>query len=199
MTQSAAKAGEKAGEKARPRGRSANLNLPNGLTVIRLLMIPAILWSFEARIGNQLVAPLLFMAASITDSLDGRIARRYGKVTTLGKFLDPLADKMLILAVLAVLVQDELLPAWVVVVIVGRELLITGLRAIGATQGLIIAATPFGKTKTVSQMAAVGLLMLERPYPQLTPIAFGVVALAVVFTVFSGLDYLWRYRRLLYR
>ena len=165
MTQSAAKAGEKAGEKARPRGRSANLNLPNGLTVIRLLMIPAILWSFEARIGNQLVAPLLFMAASITDSLDGRIARRYGKVTTLGKFLDPLADKMLILAVLAVLVQDELLPAWVVVVIVGRELLITGLRAIGATQGLIIAATPFGKTKTVSQMAAVGLLMLERPYP----------------------------------
>ncbi len=199
MTQSAAKAGEKAGEKARPRGRSANLNLPNGLTVIRLLMIPAILWSFEARIGNQLVAPLLFMAASITDSLDGRIARRYGKVTTLGKFLDPLADKMLILAVLAVLVQDELLPAWVVVVIVGRELLITGLRAIGVTQGLIIAATPFGKTKTVSQMAAVGLLMLERPYPQLTPIAFGVVALAVVFTVFSGLDYLWRYRRLLYR
>ena len=199
MTQTVTKAGEGAGETGQLRRRSPNLNLPNTLTTVRLLMIPAILWSFEARIGDQLVAPLLFMAASITDSLDGRIARRYGKVTTLGKFLDPLADKMLILAVLALLVQDELLPAWVVVLIVGRELLITGLRAIGATQGLIIAATPFGKTKTVSQMAAVGLLMLERPYPQLAPVAFVAVALAVIFTVFSGLDYLWRYRRLLYR
>ncbi|HEV3233919.1 MAG TPA: CDP-diacylglycerol--glycerol-3-phosphate 3-phosphatidyltransferase [Candidatus Dormibacteraeota bacterium] len=199
MTQIVTKAGETAGELAPVRTRSANLNIPNSLTVVRLLMIPAILWTFEARIGDQLVAPLLFVAASITDSLDGRIARRYGKVTTLGKFLDPLADKMLILAVLAVLVQDGLLPAWVVVLILGRELLITGLRAIGGTQGLIIAATPFGKTKTVSQMAAVGLVMLERPYPQLEPLAFAVVALAVIFTMFSGLDYVWRYRRLLYR
>ncbi|HEV1998310.1 MAG TPA: CDP-alcohol phosphatidyltransferase family protein, partial [Candidatus Dormibacteraeota bacterium] len=96
-------------------------------------------------------------------------------------------------------VQDALLPAWVVVVIVGRELLITGLRTIGAAQGLIIAATPFGKTKTVSQMLAVGLLMLERPYPALSVIAGVAVGLAVLFTVFSGLDYFWRYRRLLYR
>lgn len=199
MAQGVTKAGETAEVQVKAGRRSPNLNLPNTLTVLRLLMIPAILWSFEARTVNTLVAPLLFVAASITDSLDGRIARRYGKVTTLGKFLDPLADKMLILAVLALLVQDELLPAWVVVLIVGRELLITGLRAIGATQGLIIAATPFGKTKTVSQMLAVALLMLERPYPQLGPIAFGAVAVAVVFTVFSGLDYLWRYRRLLYR
>jgi CDP-diacylglycerol--glycerol-3-phosphate 3-phosphatidyltransferase len=195
MTQSVTKAGEK----GRVKSRSANFNIPNALTTVRLMLIPAILWTFEARIGSQLVAPMLFVVASVTDSLDGRIARRYGKVTTLGKFLDPLADKMLILAVLAVLVQDELLPAWVVVLIVGRELLITGLRAIGATQGLIIAATPFGKTKTVSQMLAVGLLMLERPYPQLAPVAFVAVAVAVIFTVFSGLDYLWRYRRLLYR
>jgi CDP-diacylglycerol--glycerol-3-phosphate 3-phosphatidyltransferase len=195
MTQSATEAGEK----TRGRSRNANFNIPNALTTVRLMMIPAILWTFESRFGGQLAAPLLFVVASVTDSLDGRIARRYGKVTTLGKFLDPLADKMLILAVLAVLVQDELLPAWVVVLIVGRELLITGLRAIGATQGLIIAATPFGKTKTVSQMLAVGLLMLERPYPQLATVAFVVVTLAVVFTVFSGLDYLWRYRRLLYR
>jgi CDP-diacylglycerol--glycerol-3-phosphate 3-phosphatidyltransferase len=199
VAQGVTKAGETAEVQVKAGRRSPNLNLPNTLTVLRLLMIPAILWSFEARTVNTLVAPLLFVAASITDSLDGRIARRYGKVTTLGKFLDPLADKMLILAVLALLVQDELLPAWVVVLIVGRELLITGLRAIGATQGLIIAATPFGKTKTVSQMLAVALLMLERPYPQLGPIAFGAVAVAVVFTVFSGLDYLWRYRRLLYR
>jgi CDP-diacylglycerol---glycerol-3-phosphate 3-phosphatidyltransferase len=148
---------------------------------------------------HEFVAPALFIVASITDSLDGRIARRYAKVTTMGKFLDPLADKMLILAVLAVLVQDSLLPAWMVVVIVGRELLITGLRAIGAAQGLIIVATPFGKTKTISQMLAVALLMLQRPYPALGGLAKFTVWAAVIFTVFSGLDYLWRYRRLLYR
>ena len=180
--------------------RHENVNLPNTLTTLRLLLIPAILLTFDAQFAyHQLVAPALFIVASITDSMDGRIARRFGKVTTLGKFLDPLADKMLILAVLALLVQDALLPAWIVVVVVGRELLITGLRAVGAAQGLIIVATPFGKTKTVSQMLAVGLLMLERPYPTLTGLAQVMVWAAVAFTVFSGVDYLWRYRRLLYR
>lgn len=187
-------------DKSPARTRSANLNIPNGLTTLRLLLIPAILLSFDAQFAyHQLVAPALFVAASITDSLDGKIARRYAKVTTLGKFLDPLADKMLILAVLALLVQDGLLAAWVVVLIVGRELVITGLRAVGAAQGLIIVATPFGKTKTVSQMLAVGLLMLERPYPALHSLTMVTVWAAVIFTVFSGVDYLWRYRRLLYR
>ena len=189
-----------AGETARTSTRSANLNLPNALTTLRLLLIPVILLTFDAGFTyHQFVAPALFILASITDSLDGRVARRYAKVTTLGKFLDPLADKMLILAVLALLVQDALLPAWMVVLVVGRELLITGLRAVGATQGLIIVATPFGKTKTVSQMLAVGLLMLARPYPGVTGLATVMVWAAVIFTVFSGLDYLWRYRRLLYR
>jgi len=189
-----------AGGTARTSTRSANLNLPNALTTLRLLLIPVILLTFDAGFTyHQIVAPALFVLASITDSLDGRIARRYAKVTTLGKFLDPLADKMLILAVLALLVQDALLPAWVVVLVVGRELLITGLRAVGALEGLIIVATPFGKTKTVSQMLAVGLLMLERPYPGVTGLTTVMVWAAVIFTVFSGLDYLWRYRRLLYR
>lgn len=197
MTESAAERGKT--EAAAP-VKNPNLNLPNTLTVFRLALIPAILYSFDGRFyEHQLVAFALFVAASISDSLDGRIARRYAKVTTVGKFLDPLADKLLILAVLALLVQDALLPAWVVVVIVGRELLITGLRTIGAAQGLIIAATPFGKTKTISQMLAVGLVMLERPYPALSAIAGVAVVLAVLFTVFSGLDYFWRYRRLLYR
>jgi CDP-diacylglycerol--glycerol-3-phosphate 3-phosphatidyltransferase len=196
MTESVVEATEKTAR----RTRSANFNIPNALTTVRLLLIPAILLSFDAQFAyHQLVAVLLFILASITDSLDGRIARRYAKVTTLGKFLDPLADKMLILAVLALLVQDGLLAAWIVVVILGRELLITGLRAVGATQGLIIVATPFGKTKTVSQMFAVGLLMLARPYPALDSFAHTMVWAAVLFTVFSGLDYLWRYRRLLYR
>ena len=197
MTESASERG--AAEPA-ARGKHPNLNVPNALTVFRLVLIPPILYSFDGRFPyHQLVAFALFVVASISDSLDGRIARRYARVTTVGKFLDPLADKILILAVLALLVQDALLPAWVVVVIVGRELLITGLRTIGAAQGLIIAATPFGKTKTISQMLAVGLLMLERPYPALAGIAGVAVGLAVLFTVFSGLDYFWRYRRLLYR
>lgn len=182
------------------RVKSPNFNIPNSLTVFRLLLIPPILYSFDGRFPNhQLVAFGLFAGASFTDSLDGRIARRYARVTTLGKFLDPLADKLLILAVLALLVQDSLLPAWVVIVVVGRELLITGLRSIGATQGLIIAATPFGKTKTISQMLAVGLVMLQRPYPALSGLAAVAVVIAVIFTVFSGIDYVWRYRRLLYR
>ena len=197
MTESAS---ERGAADAAARGKHPNLNVPNALTVFRLALIPPILFSFDGRFpDHQLVAFALFVVASISDSLDGRIARRYARVTTVGKFLDPLADKILILAVLALLVQDALLPAWVVVVIVGRELLITGLRTIGAAQGLIIAATPFGKTKTISQMLAVGLLMLERPYPALTGITGVAVGLAVLFTVFSGLDYFWRYRRLLYR
>jgi len=196
MTESVVEVVEKPGG----RTRSANVNLPNALTTARLLLIPAILLTFDARFAyHEFVAPALFIVASITDSLDGRIARRFARVTTMGKFLDPLADKMLILAVLAVLVQDSLLPAWVVVIIVGRELLITGLRAIGAAQGLIIVATPFGKTKTISQMLAVALLMLQRPYPALDGPAKFTVWAAVLFTLFSGLDYLWRYRRLLYR
>ena len=197
MTESTA---ERSKSDAVTRSGNPNLNIPNSLTVFRLALIPAILFSFDGRFpDHQLVAFVLFVAASLSDTLDGRIARRYAKVTTVGKFLDPLADKLLILAVLALLVQDALLPAWVVVVIVGRELLITGLRTIGAAQGLIIAATPFGKTKTISQMLAVGLLMLERPYPALSVVAGVAVAIAVLFTVFSGVDYLWRYRRLLYR
>ena len=197
MTESAA---ERGSAEAVAAVKNPNFNVPNALTVFRLALIPGILYSFDGRFPHhQLTAFALFVAASISDSLDGRIARRYAKVTTVGKFLDPLADKLLILAVLALLVQDALLPAWVVVVIVGRELLITGLRTIGAAQGLIIAATPFGKTKTISQMLAVGLLMLERPYPALSGITGVAVGLAVLFTVFSGLDYFWRYRRLLYR
>jgi CDP-diacylglycerol--glycerol-3-phosphate 3-phosphatidyltransferase len=180
--------------------RSPRWNIPNALTFSRLLLIPAVLLVFEARFpGHELLAPALFVLASATDTLDGRIARRYGRVTELGKFLDPLADKLLILAVLAILVQDHLVPAWVAVVVVGRELLITGLRTIAAAQHLIIAATPWGKTKTVSQMLAVTLLMLSRPYPGLSLAALVAVGIAVGFTVLSGVDYLVRYRRVLYR
>src|SRR5438874_7520212 len=143
------------------------------------------------------IAAAVFVVFSLTDTVDGQLARRRGTVSDLGKFLDPLADKLFVLAVLIVLVQEGLVAAWVVVVIFSRELIITILRSVGASQGRVIAAAPLGKTKTVTQMAAVTLLILQRPYPVLVPIADIAVAAAVVFTLGSGLDYLWRFRHLL--
>jgi PncC family amidohydrolase len=120
-----------------------------------------------------------------------------GSVTELGKFLDPLADKLFILAVLVTLVQEGMLPAWIVVVIFSRELLITLLRSVGLGQGRVIAASWWGKSKTVSQVAAVTLLILARPYGWLEPYAVFLVAVALVITVYSGLDYLWKFRYVL--
>jgi CDP-diacylglycerol--glycerol-3-phosphate 3-phosphatidyltransferase len=142
-------------------------------------------------------AALAFLLVSLTDTLDGAVARRTGQVTALGKLLDPFADKVLIISVLFVLVQEVLLPAWVAIVITARELLITVFRSVAAAQGTIIAATPFGKTKTVSQIAAVELLILQRPYPELATAAEVVVAAALAFTVYSGCDYIWRFRGVL--
>jgi CDP-diacylglycerol--glycerol-3-phosphate 3-phosphatidyltransferase len=183
---------------ARP--RPGRWNLPNGLTIARLALIPLILFCFEAHFGGHVpLALALFIAASATDTLDGRLARRLDKVTELGKFLDPLADKLLIISVFAVLVQDHFVPAYVLVLIISRDVLVTGLRARGVAQGLIISASSWGKTKMVTQVLAVSLLMLERPYPFLVPVGAVAIVLAVGFTVLSAIDYLWRYRRLLYQ
>ena len=174
------------------------MNIPNALTVSRLVAIPALMALLLLRFpGHDQVAAALFIGFSLTDTVDGQLARRRGKVTDLGKFLDPLADKLFVLSVLIVLVQEGLVAAWVVVLIFSRELIITILRSVGASQGRVIAAAPLGKTKTVTQMAAVTLLILQRPYPVLIPVAAIVVAVAVVFTLWSGLDYLWRFRYLL--
>ena len=171
------------------------MNLPNALTISRLASIPVLMVLLVVQFPNHdQIAAAVFVAASLTDTLDGNLARRRRQVTELGKFLDPLADKLFILYVLIVLVQEGELAAWIVVVIFGRELLITVLRSMSASQGRVIAATPFGKTKTVLQVAAVLLLILQRPYPVLSLPADVVVALAVIFTVASGLDYLWRFR-----
>jgi CDP-diacylglycerol--glycerol-3-phosphate 3-phosphatidyltransferase len=148
--------------------------------------------------GPDQIAAVLFVAFSLTDTLDGQIARRRGTVSDLGKFLDPLADKLFVLSVLIVLVQEGLVAAWVVVVIFSRELLITILRSVGASQGRVIAAAPMGKTKTATQMAAVVLLILQRPYPILVPVADLVVGIAIIFTIGSGIDFLWRFRHVVW-
>lgn len=176
------------------------MNLPNALTFSRILAIPVLLLLLVTSFpGHDQLAAAVFLVFSATDSLDGTLARRRGQVTELGKFLDPLADKLFVLAVLIELVQLGLLAAWVVVVIFGRELLITILRSVSAGQGRVISATPFGKTKTVTQLGAILLLILQRPYPVLsTPARIGVVVM-VLFTVVSGLDYLWSFRHVLVR
>jgi CDP-diacylglycerol--glycerol-3-phosphate 3-phosphatidyltransferase len=174
------------------------VNLPNALTLSRLAAIPFVMALLLVRFeGHDQLAAALFILFSLTDTADGQIARRRRMVSDLGKFLDPLADKLYVLSVLIVLVQEGLVAAWVVVVIFARELVITLLRSVGARQGLVIAAAPLGKTKTILQMSAVVFLILQRPYPFLVPIAAIVLAFAVLLTVVSGIEYLWRLRRLI--
>src|SRR2546429_680752 len=178
--------------------RRRAMNIPNSLTVSRLLAIPVLMALLLLRFpGHDQVAAALFVLFSLTDTLDGELARRRGTVSDFGKFLDPLADKLFVLSVLIVLVQEGLVAAWIVVVIFSRELIITILRSVAATQGHVIAAAPLGKTKTITQMSAVALLILQRPYPVLVPIADVAVGIAIIFTLWSGLDYLWRFRHLI--
>jgi nicotinamide-nucleotide amidase len=175
------------------------VNLPNVLTLSRLAAIPLLMILLIVRFeGHDQIAAVLFLVFSFTDTLDGQIARRRGMVSDLGKFLDPLADKLFVLSVLIVLVQEGLVAAWVVVIIFSRELLITILRSVAASQGRVIAAAPMGKTKTATQMAAVTLLILQRPYPPLVTLAELAVGVAIIFTLASGIDYLWRYRRVIW-
>jgi nicotinamide-nucleotide amidase len=174
------------------------MNIPNALTLSRLAAIPPLMVLLMVRFpGHDQLAAALFIVFSLTDTLDGEIARRRGTVSDFGKFLDPLADKLFVLSVLIVLVQEGLVAAWVVVVIFSRELIITILRSVAAAQGHVISAAPLGKTKAVMQMSAVTLLILQRPYPIVVPLADVAVAVAVVFTIGSGLDYLWRFRYLI--
>ena len=174
------------------------MNIPNALTLSRLVAIPPLMVLLMVRFpGHDQLAAALFSVFSITDMLDGKIARQRGTVSDFGKFLDPLADKLFVLSVLIVLVQEGLVAAWIVVVIFSRELLITILRSVAAAQGRVISAAPLGKTKTVMQMGAVTLLILQRPYPAMVPIAYVAVGIAILFTIWSGLDYLWRFRHLI--
>jgi nicotinamide-nucleotide amidase len=175
------------------------VNVPNLLTVSRLAAIPLLMVLLIVRFdGHDQIAAALFVLFSLTDTLDGQIARRRGTVSDLGKFLDPLADKLFVLSVLVVLVQEGLVAAWIVVVIFSRELMITVLRSVAASQGQVIGAAPMGKTKTAMQMAAVVLLILQRPYPFLVPFAELAVGVAIIFTIGSGVDYLWRFRRVVW-
>ena len=173
-----------------------HLTLPNQLTILRLLLVPVIGYTLTATWAfHDQVSVAVYASAAATDTLDGRIARSHQLVSELGKFLDPLADKVLVITVLLILVGMNVVPFWVVVVIFMREFVITGLRFVAAGQGVVVGATPWGKSKTVTQNVMIVLLILEQPYPVIKPAALAFVVLALVATVASGLDYLWRYRR----
>lgn len=165
------------------------MNLPNKLTLSRIFLIPIFLLIVSVKIpyGNFLAAGVFILAAS-TDGLDGYIARKNKMVTRFGKLMDPLADKLLVTAALISLVELQELSSWVAVIIIGREFAVTGLRALAASEGVVIAASKLGKYKTVSQIVAIVVMFLKQVpfYPYLGHAAMTV---AVIFTIWSGVDY----------
>ncbi len=174
---------------------AGRLTLPNSLTLLRLVAIPVLLWVIAAPFpGHDQVGAAIFLAAAATDTLDGLVARWRRQVTALGAFLDPLADKLLVIAVLFVLVGAGRLAAWVGFTIVARELLVTVLRSRASGVRVSIAASRLGKLKTVAQVAMVLSAILVGPYPALAPLVQALVGLAVAATLVSGADYIWRFR-----
>jgi CDP-diacylglycerol--glycerol-3-phosphate 3-phosphatidyltransferase len=182
------------------------MNLPNALTLARIFLVPllvvVLVTKFEGRmifgIRMELVGAAIFGLASLTDWLDGYLARRRQQITTLGQMMDPLADKLLITAALLSLVQMGLAPAWMVTVILGREFAVTVLRGVAYSKGVVIAASPLGKFKMVSQVVAILLLILGYDHLQQF-FVLGRIALwvAVITAVASGLDYYRRFNHVL--
>lgn len=174
------------------------LNLANKLTIIRILLVPVFMLflMLEIPFGDYIAAGI-FILAALTDTLDGYIARSRNQITKFGKFMDPLADKLLVSAALISLVEMGKISAWIVVIIIAREFAITGLRVLAASEGITIAANWWGKIKTITQIIAiVSLLLNNYPFSKLGfPFDKLAVILAVVFTIISGIDYFYINRK----
>jgi len=172
--------------------RQQIFTLPNGLTIIRILAVPVILLLlFYSGKTYQWVTAIFFLLVAVTDTIDGYLARRRGMVTTLGKFLDPLADKLLIVTALIALIPTRGIPFWIVIVIVGREIAVTGLRGIAVSQGIVIPASASGKYKTVFEAASIFFLILNGEYFSIDFHFVGIVLLwvSLLLAVYSGFDY----------
>ena len=167
------------------------MNLPNKLTILRVIMIPffvlTLLYDGGENQTLRYVAAAIFIIASLTDMLDGKIARKYNLVTNFGKFMDPLADKLLVCSALICLVELKELPAWMVIVIISREFIISGFRLVASDNGVVIAASYWGKFKTTFQMIAVILMIFN--IPALATVTMIMLVIAVVLTVISLVDY----------
>ena len=178
------------------KGTKSIFNLPNSLTLFRVACVPVlVVLLFFPHKATSFVAALVFGLASISDLLDGFLARRQQLVTTFGKFLDPLADKLIVSAALIMLIPLGRTPAWMVVVIVGRELAITGLRSMAVSEGRVISADELGKKKMVFQIVAILGLLLHYEYFGINFHAIGMffLWLAVVLTLWSGFNYFRRF------
>lgn len=171
------------------------MNLANKLTLVRIIMVPVFMIFLLNKIPyGEYIAAAIFILAALTDSLDGYIARKKNQITQLGKLMDPLADKLLIAAALISLVQMGRLSAWIATVIIAREFTITGLRSIAAAEGKVIAASIWGKLKTISQIIAIVAIILNN-YPfEIIGIPFDDIILwtAVGLTIYSAVDYIYR-------
>lgn len=175
------------------------MNLPNKLTILRICMIPffvvLLLYGDGESQPLRIAADILFITASLTDLLDGKIARKYNLVTNFGKFMDPLADKLLVCSALICLIELGQVPAWVVIIIISREFIISGFRLVASDNGIVIAASYWGKFKTVFQMTAVILLILNlEPLKLISDI---VLWIAVALTVISLVDYIYKNHKVL--
>ncbi|MFL0195893.1 CDP-diacylglycerol--glycerol-3-phosphate 3-phosphatidyltransferase [Clostridium sp. WILCCON 0269] len=183
------------------------MNLANRLTILRILLIPffLIFITLEGMPYGKVIAIVIFILASITDKLDGYIARSRNQITRFGKFMDPLADKLLVTAALISLVEYHIIPTWVAMIIIAREFAVTGLRTVAASEGIVIAASPWGKAKTVTQIVAIILALvnlnynhvslrfignlINHPHKVLNWITDIAMVLAIVITLISGIDY----------
>ena len=169
------------------------MNLPNKLTLFRVILIPffvAILLLWPGDQVMRLAADAIFIVASLTDFLDGRIARKYNLVTNFGKFMDPLADKLLVSAAMICLIELRQMPSWVVIIIISREFIISGFRLIAATDGIVIAASYWGKFKTAFTMVMLIVMIANFPNPYWQLAGIILMWISLILTVVSLLDYM---------
>jgi CDP-diacylglycerol--glycerol-3-phosphate 3-phosphatidyltransferase len=172
------------------------LNLPNALTLLRIFLVPVLVAVLLTRVdGHVFLGAGIFALAVLTDYLDGYLARRRNEVTRLGILLDPLADKLLVAAAFLSLVEMGLVPAWIVMIILAREIAITGLRNVAAGRGVLIRASRLGKAKMVAQVVCVLLLLLSPLYPALRLPGLAALWIVVALALASGLDYVGRFLR----
>lgn len=171
------------------------MNLPNALTLIRIFFVPLLVAALVQQnytlegITNEYIALAIFLAAGATDLLDGYLARRWGQVTTVGTLLDPIADKLLVSAALISLVQVQVLPGWMAVLVIGREFAMSGLRSIAAAEGYVIKANDLGKLKLVTQVLAISLLMISIRWMEMRRLAIAAMWAVVVFSLVSAAAY----------
>lgn len=175
------------------------MNLPNKITIFRVFMIPlfVVLMMLQRIPGNEFYALAVYAIACISDALDGHIARKYNLITDFGKFMDPVADKLLVCSALICFVEQGLMPAWIALIIIARELIIDGFRLVAAGKGIVIAASIWGKAKTVVQMIACFVLILNIDWLVFNILEQVLIYASLILTVISLADYIYKNRTVL--